>query len=107
MAIRLNDCDAGKCITRTIGRGGGLKISTFLGSSDAYFAFCRFRAQKSLDLRCPSQLFWTQIALAFFDCHFRAQKSLDFQGPPLPRALVMDVACVKIIMRAQYKQQVH
>jgi hypothetical protein len=30
-------------------------------------------------------------------CHFRAQTSLDFQGPPLPMALVMDVARIKII----------
>jgi hypothetical protein len=29
--------------------------------------------------------------------HFRAQKSLDFQGPPLPMALEMDVAHIKII----------
>ncbi len=31
-------------------------------------------------------------------CHFRAQKSLNFQGPPLPMALVIDVANIKIIM---------
>ena len=28
-------------------------------------------------------------------CHFRARNSLDFQGPPLPVALVMDVARIK------------
>jgi hypothetical protein len=28
---------------------------------------------------------------------FRAQKSLSFQGPPLPMALEMNVACIKII----------
>jgi hypothetical protein len=36
-----------------------------------------FRGQKSLD--------------------FQGQKSLDFQGPPLPMALEMDVARIKII----------
>jgi hypothetical protein len=33
----------------------------------------------------------------FARCHFRAQKSLDFQGPLLSMALVMYVACIKII----------
>jgi len=28
---------------------------------------------------------------------FQGQKSLDFQGPPLPMALEMDVARIKII----------
>ncbi len=35
-------------------------------------------------------------------CHFRAQKSFDFQGPTL-RALVMDIARLKIIMSSPIK----
>ncbi len=50
--------------------GVGPEILTFLGSSSTRFARCHFRAQKVL---------------------------LDFQGPPLPMAHVMDVACIKII----------
>ncbi len=46
------------------GEGGALKISTFLGSSDAHFALCHFRAENILDLRGPSQLFWAQMAPA-------------------------------------------
>ncbi len=30
--------------------------------------------------------------------HFKAQKSLNFQGPPLPTAIIMGVARIKIIM---------
>jgi hypothetical protein len=33
----------------------------------------------------------------FDHSHFRSQKSLDFQGPPLPIALVMDLARLKTI----------
>jgi hypothetical protein len=33
----------------------------------------------------------------FARCHFRTRKSVNFQGPPLPMALVMDVARIKII----------
>jgi hypothetical protein len=33
----------------------------------------------------------------FAPCHFRAQKSLHFQGLTLTMALVMDIACLKII----------
>jgi hypothetical protein len=33
----------------------------------------------------------------FARSHFRAQESLDFQGPPLPIALAIDVARIKII----------
>ncbi len=40
-------------------------------------------------------------------CHFRAQKSLDFQGPPLPLALVMDLPASKSLRSAPCKQQVH
>jgi hypothetical protein len=44
----------------------------------------------------------------FAGCHFRAQKSLDFQSPPLPIALVMGVARIKIMSFAIYcKHQVH
>jgi hypothetical protein len=38
------------------------------------------------------------MALAMLVALFRAQKSLDFQGPPLPMALVIDIARLKIIM---------
>ncbi len=45
---------------------------------------------------------------ARFATIFRAQTSLDFQGPPLPMALVMDVARVKIIKSKRHiKKQVH
>jgi hypothetical protein len=71
MALRLNDFDAGKSITRAIEEGRlALKISTFLGPNDTRFA----------------------------RCHFWAQKSLDFEGPPSLMALLMDVARIKIIM---------
>ncbi len=50
-------------------KGWALKISTFLGSNGTCFAHA----------------------------HFRAQKNLDFQGPPLLKALEMDVAHIKII----------
>ncbi len=49
--------------------GVGLKISTFLGPNGTRFP-------------CG---------------HLRAEKSLNFQGPPLPMALEMDVAHIKII----------
>jgi hypothetical protein len=68
LTIGLNDSDAGKSITRTIGMVGH-EISTFMGTNGT---------------RCTC-------------CHFRAPKSLDFQGPTLPMALVMDVARILII----------
>jgi hypothetical protein len=43
-------------------------------------------------------VFSGQNGTRFARCHFGAQKSLDFQGPPLPMALKLDVACIKIIM---------
>jgi hypothetical protein len=64
MTFRLNDCDAVKCITRAIGRGGALKISTFLGAIDAHFALCHFMAQKRINSRGPSQIFWAQMVFA-------------------------------------------
>ncbi len=42
------------------------------------------------DFLCPN-------GTRFARGHFRAQISLDFQGPPLPMALEMDVAHIKII----------
>ncbi len=38
---------------------------------------------------------------------FRAFKSPDFQGPPLPRALKMDLPTLKLLHPAPYKQQVN
>ncbi len=66
---RFSDFDAGESITGAIGRGGPWK----------------------------SRLFGAQMALASLIAIFKGPKSLDFQGPPLPMALVIDVARIKII----------
>jgi hypothetical protein len=42
-------------------------------------------------------IFWGPNGTYLARGHFRAQKSLDFKGPPLPMALKMDVAYIKII----------
>jgi hypothetical protein len=79
MALDFNDCDGVKSITRAIGKGWALKISTFLGSNGTHFACC----------------------------HVRAQKGLDFLSPPLPMALVLDLPATTSSCTAPYKQQVH
>ncbi len=69
MGLGLNDFEVGYIHYSGHWKGWALKISAFLGPNGTRFA----------------------------RDHFRAQKSLDFQGPPLPMALEMDVAHIKII----------
>jgi hypothetical protein len=50
---------------------------------------------------------WGQYITRALGMGFRALKSLDFQGPPLPRALKMDLPTSKLVCPAPYKQQVN
>jgi hypothetical protein len=65
----------GKSIYRATGRGVPQNFD-FLGPNGIYFARCRFRVQKSLDL----------------------------QGSPLSMALVIDLPASKLLCPAPYKQ---
>jgi hypothetical protein len=70
MALGFNDFDAGnQSLIRAFRRGGPLNLNFF----------------------CPN-------GTRFAHCHVRAQKS-QFQGPPLPMALILDSARIKIIRR--------
>ncbi len=88
-------------ISRAISRGGPWKprlfwaqmaLASLVAISDPLL--CKWEGGWALEI----STFWAPNGTSLTTrCHFRAQKSLDFQDPPLLMALVMDVACIKII----------
>jgi hypothetical protein len=62
--------------------GRGPENLNFLGPSDAHFALCHFMAQKRIDLRGPSQLFWAQMALALLVAILEHKKVLISRPTP-------------------------
>jgi hypothetical protein len=110
--------EEGKSITRAIGRGG-LENFDFLGPKWHSLRSLPLQGLKkslfqgltlptALLIDFPYRLFKAQMALPSLVSISGPKKRLDFQGPPIPIALVIDIAhASKSLRPAKAKHQVH